>query len=186
MGKLSSASLAFGTCLTAFAACALAGQTSRDVAIEGNVAKFCSIDGALALTEVTDGITVTGDKVTLANFTGPDGRHPGLLFRLKFPGTICNYKSQFSLASANGSLENKEVAEVAGTGRKVLYTVTGYWDGVEATLDADGSGPVQVLSSLTTSFVSGNLELEFQTQPSLPLQGGLYSDVLTVSLQVAN
>jgi hypothetical protein len=183
MTKLALASLALSTCL---ATCALAGQTSRDVTIEGTVDKFCSIDGALTMAEAQSGITLTGDKATIANFAGPDGRHPGVEFKLKFPVAMCNYKARLALASANGALENKEVTEVAGAGKKVLYTVSGYWDSVEATLVADGSGPVQAQSGLTNSFVSGNLELDFATQSGMPLQGGLYSDVLTVSLQVAN
>jgi hypothetical protein len=183
MTKLALASLAFGTCL---ATCALAGQASRDVTIEGNVEKFCSIDGALTLADAQSGITLTGDKATIANFAGPDGRHPGMEFKLKFPVAMCNYKARLALSSANGALENKEVTDIAGAARKVPYIVSGYWDSVEATLIADGTGPVQMQSGLTNSFVSGNLELDFETQPSMPLQGGLYSDVLTVSLQVAN
>lgn len=140
---------------------AQADPASRDLTIQGHVDKFCSIAGTLTQ-GVGDTLTLSGDTVTIEDFANAAGQHTTKNFQLKFPGTLCNYKARFRLASANGALQNTGVVDAAGTARKVFYQVNGGWNGVNAELLAEGS-PVNAASTYTDGYLNTDLILDFST-----------------------
>lgn len=182
MKKVVSIALA-SACL---AAPALANPASRDITLQGHVDKFCSIAGTLTEGYADGDLTLSGDTVTIEGFTNAQGGHTGTNFTLKLPGTVCNYKARFRVAAAKGALENSDVTDMNGTARKVTYQIMANWNGVDTQLLAEGT-PVDATSGYTDGYYNGDLVLAFTTNSTIPgkiLQGGTYSDTLTVSLEL--
>ena len=166
----------------AFAAShAQADPVSREITLSGEVERFCSINGTM----IGSDVTIAGDSATLQNLVDSEGRHQTQYFQLKFPGTVCNAKARARIASANGALVNYDVSDVFGVSRKIHYDVTLSWNGSDVVLNAEGTA-VEAVTNYTNGYTNQELVLDFATvQSTQVMQGGTYSDTVTISLELA-
>jgi hypothetical protein len=160
-----------------------ANPAQRSIQLQGQVAKFCKLDGVLASGPGAAGFAISGDAVTISNFAGADGKHPGAEIQLVIPNALCNAPATITLASANNGLANASASDIDAWDRRVTYSAIANWNGLQSELNTQ-QGTVTAASA-TSSAELTDLTILINTMPTAkPLQAGTYSDTLTVTLDV--
>lgn len=160
-----------------------ANPAQRSIQLQGQVAKFCKLDGVLTSGPGANGFQISGDAVTIGNFAGADGKHAGAEIQLVIPNALCNAPATITLASANNGLANASASDISEWDRRVTYSAVANWNGLQYELDTQQG-------TATPAGVTGGAELtdltiQITTMPTAkPLQAGTYSDTLTVTLDV--
>jgi hypothetical protein len=169
--------------LSLIAASAFATPVSRTVDIKGFVQKFCTMSGTLAADDGGDPVQVSGNAATIQNFVNASGMHEPKTIILAIPDAFCNGTARLRLSVTNGALTNFDVAPQPGYSHTVTYIAKAWWDGAFAELESGGA--TEALSmGMSNGAQSNDLMIEITTDHgTLPLQGGNYTESITVSLE---
>jgi hypothetical protein len=176
--------------LAAIATPALAERSrdSREVEIAGEAKPACVIKGpALARgTNVTFAASGTAaGEIRISQLVDPStaqAREASVALSLPI---ICNSAHRFVLKSGNQGLVREGAGAPGGQFRERLpYEVSARWQGQSLQGSTDSGGDFVIDNA---GGAAGDLSLDITVQPGgAPLVSGVYSDIITLELQVAS
>jgi hypothetical protein len=156
---------------------AFAQVAQQQIQITASVSKSCTINGTTSGTPDTATIRINASNNVVVGTITPPGS--------PYSNVICNAPATIQLSSQQGAAKNSATPPT-GYANTIDYAATATWNGVTASIDtATTPGATGTETGTAQPVLAGSGSLAVAINPeanTLPLEGGTYSDVLTISL----